>query len=323
MRQGLWIVGILALLASLAGAQEAGVKLENKFVEGDTSVYEFTLNAKGTAIVKGVAAVGSVDLPMPLDLTAEGAVRCQVTAVHEDGSSESALTLDELSASATGFAQALSVDVSPDHVSVLYNNQEVAPAEAQEWVKKPLVVTQARNGQIVAVKGELLDALQQNPAFPAEWGRLVQQIAGLRPPFPEEPMFPGESLEQTSEIPFPGAAKPVKIVARFTFQGTETVDKIPCATIGVKAQATLTDYPFQLPLPIQPGVTLALTAQQVTGDLEMVLHFALEDAKLVHSEATVGWRATLTGPLPPPLGQGENITVEINLQETANGSLVP
>lgn len=322
MRQGWWIGGIFVVWAAVAGTAEPGVKLENQFVPDETSVYEFAVNATGTAVVKGMAAMNGQDLTMPLNLSASGAVRCRVAAVHEDGRGDLALTLDQLSASATGFFQELSAEISPDRVSVLYNKQEIAPPEAQEWIKKPAVVTMARNGQMVAVKGELLEALRQHPAFSAELEALVQQLVALRPPFPDEPMFPGQSMDKRYAIRLPGGTQPVDIAARFTFKGTETVKEVDCAAIGVEAHVSLADYAFQFPVPLQPEVKLAFTAQQVTGEVNLLLHFALADARLIRAEMVAHWRATLSGPLPSPLGQGENVTVEVELQETAGGTLV-
>jgi len=322
MRPGWWIGGIFGVWAAVVGTAEPGVKLENRFVPDETSIYEFALNATGTAVIKGMAAMNGQDLTTPLNLSASGTVRCRVAAVHEDGSGDLALTLDKLSALATGFGQEVSADIAPDRVSVLYNKQEIAPPEAPNWVQKPAVVTMARNGQIVAVKGELLEALRPHPAFSAEWEALVQQLAALRPPFPDEPMFPGQSLDKRYALQLPGGAKPVDVTARFTFKGTETVNEVDCAAIGVEAHVTLADYAFKFSVPLQSDVKFAFTAQQATGEVNMLLHFARADARLIRSEMVAHWQATLSGSLPPPLGQGENVTVEVELQETGSGSLV-
>lgn len=290
------IVLFFVALLVIAGWAPKAVKLENKYIPGETMRYRIEASGKGAMTLSGLPEekeATSIDIDIHLEMDNSQ----KVLAVDEEGTADLELSYDRLIEKITSAGQTMEIIADKDATIMRQNGKVIYDSTAPESEGRPspfegligqsMTMKVTKTGKILEVKG--LEGLKRlMPQLDIQ-----EMIKQSQPAFPEKEVRIGESWIQKTEFPLPQIGKPVTVETKYTLRGFEKVKGYNCARIEVKMDVLLTGLGLDVPLG-EPQTEVRMVIDRLSQKMEGMLYFAHKEGKLVKSDQDMDMSMEMT-----------------------------
>ena len=305
---------LLIVLVSAACAEE-GVTLRFQFTPGDTRSYDLNVTGGGQVVIAGTP-MG--DMTVPLDMVVNGAFDLITREVDLEGNGHLGLKLGAFAMEITAMGQTQHMVMDLEKGKFTVEGKDVTPPGAGpgaapgappglppgEALDK-LVFVMSPRGAPVDLQGmeEFAAAMRQgNPMGmmqPAMMPNVKAMLKDYAPPFPEGPVKPGDTWEQSFKVPMPGQAEPMALTVHYTLEDLGNIGDHQVARIGLAGDWEMKDLPMPPPAAGQPAPgKIDLMTMKTEGQIYFdVTAGAMHSARLA---LTLEMEMTAAAPQPPP-----------------------
>ncbi len=285
----------VALLVVIGCAPKA-VKLENKYIPGETLRYRIEASGKGAMTLSGLPEekkAMSIDIDIHLEMDSSQ----KVLAVDEEGTADLELSYDRLIEKIISAGQTMEIiadknaTIIRQNGKVIYDStapgEKLKPSPFEGLIGQSMTMKVTKTGKILEVKG--LEGLKRlMPQFDIQ-GMIKQS----QPAFPEKKVRIEESWVQKTELPLPQVGKPVTIETKYTLKGFEKIKGYNCARIEAKVDVLLTDLVFDMSLG-KPQTEVKMVIDRLSQKMEGMLYFAYKEGKLIKSDQDMDMSMEMT-----------------------------
>ncbi len=305
---------LLLVLATAACAEEA-VTLRYQFTPDDTRTYDLHVTGGGQIVIAGTP-MG--EMTVPLDMIVNGAFDLIAREVDPEGNGHLGLKLGSLAMEIAAMGQTMHMVMDQGKGKFTVDGKVVTPPGAGPGAAPagppglPPAGALDKLTFVMSPRGALVD-MQGLEEFAATMGQanslgmmpdLKGMLKGYSPAFPEGPVKPGDTWEQSFTMPMPGQAEPMPLTVHYTLEEIGNIGDHQMARIGMVGDWEMKDLPMQPPAEGKPALgKIDLMAMNAEGQIYFdVTAGTMHSARLA---LAMEMEMTATRSQPPPASEVE------------------